>query len=75
MTRQQATGSVILYVNGLRVGSVTGGTQLLDSSTSIDFGRLFDGTNYFRGSLDELAIYNTVLTPNQIRSHFHNARR
>lgn len=75
MTREQATGTIVLYIDGGRAGSGTGGTQRLDTFTSLDFGRLLTGNNYFQGSLDEVAVYDRVLTPSQIRGHHHNARR
>ncbi|SDH09879.1 LamG domain-containing protein [Agrococcus jejuensis] len=76
MTRSNATGIVELWIDGRSVGTVTGGTQSLNSSASIDFGRLQTNIagQYYRGNLDEIAIYDRVLTNAEIQSHYANAR-
>ncbi|GAA4684253.1 hypothetical protein GCM10025780_32700 [Frondihabitans cladoniiphilus] len=71
MTRTRSTGSIVLFVDGAQVATATGGTQSLTSPTEIDFGRLAnDKGNYYRGSLDDIALYTSALTPAQVLSHY-----
>ncbi|TPW78299.1 LamG domain-containing protein [Schumannella sp. 10F1B-5-1] len=68
MTR--ASGVVRLYVDGTATGgSVTGSTAALTASTNIDFGRLQTGMNYYRGYLDEVAIYSRALSASEVSTH------
>jgi hypothetical protein len=69
-TRARTSGAMLLYVDGAAAGSATGSTVSLTSPTSIDFGRLQPGTNYYAGALDEIAIYSSVLPPATISGHF-----
>jgi hypothetical protein len=68
-TRAKATGALLLYVDGISAGSATGNLLSLTSATSLSLGRIQTGTNYFSGSLDEVAIYNSVLSPATITAH------
>lgn len=72
MTRTQSTGVFELWVDGQRVGSTTGSTQALTASANIDIGRLQTGIQYFRGSIDEVAISSRVLSGDEIRTHYLN---
>lgn len=72
MTRTQSTGIFELWVDGQRVGSTTGSTQALTASANIDIGRLQTGIQYFRGSIDEVAISSRVLSGDEIRTHYLN---
>jgi len=74
MTRAQSTGLVVLYVDGASVGSVTGTTNALTSTATMDFGRSTSGSNFLAGTMDELAMYNTVLSSATIASHYAEAR-
>jgi hypothetical protein len=69
VTRSMSSGLLSLYVDGALSGSVTGTTVALSSPT-LTIGRLNSGGNYFAGSLDEVAIYNTVLTSSTVASHY-----
>ena len=62
-----------IYVDGAAVGSVNGYTGALTSST-IYFGRVGDGGNYFAGSLDEIALYGAVLDGTTIGVHYAAGR-
>lgn len=70
VTRTQATGALAIYVDGALVGSTTGNTRLLDDQTQLNFGRMGFGGNYFAGTLDEVAVYTSVLTPATIGNHY-----
>ncbi len=70
-TRNKATGALALYVDGAAAGTATGAsTASLTGPASLNFGRIQSGSNYFAGSLDEVAIYNVVLSPATISAHF-----
>jgi hypothetical protein len=68
-TRQQSNGALTLYVNGSSVATGTGSTGALTAPASIHFGRILAGTNYLAGTIDEVAIYNTVLSLATVDDH------
>jgi prepilin-type N-terminal cleavage/methylation domain-containing protein len=72
-TRTMSTGVMQLYVDGAAAGSATGGTTALTGPSFINFGRIQSGNNYFAGSLDEVAIYNSVLSAATVTAHFNAA--
>ncbi|MFM9920122.1 LamG domain-containing protein [Lacisediminihabitans sp. H27-G8] len=69
-TRAVAGGQIILYLDGSSVATSTANTNSLTSSASVNFGRIATAANYYKGSLDEIAFYNSVLTPAQISNHY-----
>lgn len=71
-TRQRSTGQMKLYIDGLQVGSATGGTQSLTAPPRITFGRVQVDNNPFQGKLDEVAIYGRVLSIQEIQA-IHDA--
>jgi hypothetical protein len=42
----------------------------LTAQANINFGRLASGSNYFAGSMDEVAAYNVALSLATIRAHY-----
>ncbi len=70
MTRQGST--LRLYVNGKAVATATTPTGLSDTSANIfAIGRKSSSaTDFFNGSLDEIAIYIKALSAMQIQAHF-----
>jgi hypothetical protein len=73
-TRTRATGALALYVDGAAAGSATGGSvAALNAPPTINFGRSALNTNYFAGTLDEAALYGSVLSAATIADHY--ARR
>jgi hypothetical protein len=58
-----------LYVDGTSAGSATSNTNALTASANINLGRLASPGNYFAGTLDEVAIYNTVLSSGEAAAH------
>jgi Concanavalin A-like lectin/glucanases superfamily len=74
-TRTKTTGALQLYVDGVLAGSATtSNTASLMSSANINFGRIQSGSNYFLGSLDEVAVYNTALSGSTVTSHYNAGR-
>jgi hypothetical protein len=69
--RTNPTG-IKFYLNGAQMGpsqDPTGRTGLLDNTVPLDIGRRsFSSPVYFKGVIDELEIFNRVLTPVEIRS-------
>ncbi len=68
-TRQKSTGAITLYVNGAPDGSGTGaiGTSLT-SNASARIGGGFDGAANFTGTIDDVRVYNRVLSPRDIQT-------
>lgn len=61
-----------LYVNGILVKHVIIVGGPIDSSTKpVYIGKPL-GNNYYYGMLDEVAIYNRALTPEEIQQHYQN---
>jgi hypothetical protein len=69
-TRVKASGAITLYVDGVSVASGTGNTTSETSPTTITFGRINGATNYFAGTLDEVAIYNSALNATTVSNHY-----
>lgn len=74
VTRSQASGQVLLYVDGNPSASVTGGQQALDAATSVTIGAVRPGTGYFAGDLDEVSTYASVLSAGQVATHARAGR-
>lgn len=67
------TGSVVaLYVDAGADGTFAGGNVL--AATTLNIGRFYTGGFTWGGSIDEVALYNIVLTPAQIANHYAVAR-
>lgn len=71
MTRTASTAVFRLYADGVLLGSATGTTTAaLNVSAIISFGRAQEGNDYYTGTLDEVALYSSVLTSAQISGHY-----
>lgn len=73
----QSNGKVLLYVDGVLRGtaSITSGTGLLAATRPVSIGsrQSGSGTGYdgqFVGLIDEVALYRTALSSNQILNHY-----
>jgi hypothetical protein len=60
-----------MYLNGVLVSGPQTGTIIVNSNSLI-IGGAIGGKMYFNGSMDDLKIYNTVLTPEQVPFVFNN---
>jgi Concanavalin A-like lectin/glucanases superfamily len=69
--RTMVSGALQLYVDGIAAGTATGSTVALTSPSNINFGRLQSGSNYFAGSLDEIAVYSTAVSQSTITEHYN----
>jgi hypothetical protein len=72
----EANGRVVLYVDGVSnaSGTITAGSGILSSANPVTLGSRQSGTTaydaQFVGLMEEVAIYNSVLTPARIQAHF-----
>ena len=71
-TRDGSTGALVLYVDGASSGTATGPTIALTGSSTMNFGRVSNGSNYLRGILDEVAVYTSVLNAGTAMDHYHS---
>ncbi len=73
--RDVDTGTLKLYIDGQLDASTSDNTQTdLDSSAALNIGWLnLDEGYYFNGTIDELALYNRVLSEREIKSHYYLA--
>jgi acid phosphatase type 7 len=64
--------SVHLYIDGVDVtGTITNQT-MANNTQPLSIGQS-TGTAYLKGTADEIALYNTPLTPTQISQHYNTA--
>lgn len=64
--RDTESGSLYLYVNGEQVGTATDNSGDISSDLSLLIGNMASLTGQFTGSIDELKIYNTALSAEEI---------
>jgi RHS repeat-associated protein len=67
-----ASGVLKIYLDGNLVGtnSAAGFTSVVTSTSTFDVGRSAT-TNYFSGTIDEIAVYGSALTASQISDHYN----
>jgi hypothetical protein len=68
------SGETKVYVNGTQVGAtVTTAFTNIAESSNVDIGIGHLGTRWFNGLLDEVAIYDSALSPDRIVAHYDAA--
>ncbi len=75
MTRNATSGQITLYVDGAQHGQTTSDTGL-KTTTFDDFGVIGDTGGspvYFAGQLDELSVWNAVLSSTQVTDLYRRA--
>jgi Concanavalin A-like lectin/glucanases superfamily len=67
-TRVRNSGAMVLYIDGISVGSATSNTNSLTAPTSIEFGRPPSnyGPAYYLGMLDCVRIYDRALSATEV---------
>ena len=65
-TRNNSTGLMQVYIDGALENSITGPTGPRTATSSLYIGPNFIGGIGFVGQMDQLRIYNTVLSPSDI---------
>jgi histone H3/H4 len=65
-------GNTYLYINGNLTDSDydAGKTTLITNDKSATIGYPYTRFNYFNGAIDEVAIYNRALSPEEINAHY-----
>ncbi|MCB1322755.1 MAG: LamG domain-containing protein, partial [Leptospiraceae bacterium] len=67
---QRRNGSLELYLDAILKSQVTDNTTpTTENSTDVYFGSQSSATNFYNGSVDEIAFYRTGLDPATIQSH------
>ncbi len=64
-------GNGVIYLNGVQEASGAPGLPGSTGTTSLDFGHGDNGNNGWKGKMSDLAVYPSVLTAQQILSHYH----
>ncbi|MCX6344461.1 MAG: hypothetical protein NT018_05225 [Armatimonadetes bacterium] len=65
-TRNSATGQMKVYINGVLEATTTGPTGAKSVPATMHFGNLQTNINYFSGAIDQVKIFNSVLTATDI---------
>jgi hypothetical protein len=71
-TRQQALGTMKVYVDGILQAAGTGSKNTLNSSARLLFGAISSGGGYFNGNLDEIKIFSRTLSSNEVAALYFN---
>jgi len=72
-TREQASGTLKVYVDGLLETMGTGSTQSLTAAANLRFGSLQTGAGFFQGSLDEVRVFNRALGHQEIAALYDDS--
>ncbi|MBN2164169.1 MAG: hypothetical protein JXR25_13545 [Pontiellaceae bacterium] len=69
-TREQATGTIRVYVDGNLEASGSGNKNSLSASTSLLFG--VTGSRFLNGSMDEIQIFTRTLSDNEVAALYYS---
>jgi hypothetical protein len=73
MVRDKSRALVHYYINGEKKISVTGTSADVSNSGKLAIGRLSEeDTQYFKGKIDELSIYERIKSSEEILSDYHS---
>jgi hypothetical protein len=67
-TMDMTTNTLLLYRNGVQIASGTLSGTYTNGTAALRFGERADGSNDYDGKIDEVRIYNRVLSPVEMRS-------
>ncbi|WP_394845429.1 LamG domain-containing protein [Pendulispora brunnea] len=62
-----------IFYNGVEAASASFGLSILGTGATLSFGANSGGDHAFKGSLDEIAIYDRALTADRIQAHYNAA--
>jgi glucose/arabinose dehydrogenase len=68
VTRVSSSGLMTTYIDGVQDSTVTGPTGPRTAPAAMRIGGILSGGGFFPGSLDEVRIYNSVLSPTEINA-------
>ena len=71
-TREEPTGALTLFVDGVQVSAGRGGRQRLTSPPGLRAGVLQTGRNFLVGTVADVAVYSSVLPPATVTAHFRS---
>jgi hypothetical protein len=66
VTRNAATGAMVLYIDGAQQASATGPAGTRATPASLRIGSLQTNLNFFAGQIDEVRLFNAALTAAQV---------
>ncbi|HEY0479428.1 MAG TPA: LamG-like jellyroll fold domain-containing protein, partial [Kofleriaceae bacterium] len=66
VTRNAATGAMVLYVDGTQQATATGPTGTRNAPANLRVGSLQTNLNFFAGQIDEVRLFNAALTAAQV---------
>ena len=66
-TRSGVTGAIQIYVDGTLETTGTAATATRSAPVTLNIGKIHSGGGYFPGSIDEVRIYNYVISPATVR--------
>ena len=66
VTRNSSSGAMILYFDGVQQATATGPTGTKNAPANLRIGSLQTNINFFAGQIDEVRLYNVVLTAAQV---------
>jgi hypothetical protein len=58
-----------LYINGVQVASSSVSGSIRTNSNALFIGSSNGSSQFFRGTIDEVAVYSTALTATQVANH------
>jgi hypothetical protein len=64
-----------LYVNGVLENSLATGLSVENHTQQFALGKLSNGSSYYNGLMDEVAVYGSALSQQQITEHYNAGRR
>ncbi|MCE3074788.1 LamG-like jellyroll fold domain-containing protein [Chryseobacterium gwangjuense] len=69
ITRSVSTSETLIYINGVLQTTTSGGSTSYGTVNLMAIGAKTDGTQLFKGTIDEFRIWNTVRTAAQITAN------
>jgi hypothetical protein len=62
--------NLCVYINGVQKHCFAPAYGPAENSNALTIGGTADGFGYFNGAIDEVAIYDHVLTPERVAAHY-----
>jgi hypothetical protein len=72
-TRQQTTGLMKIYVDGVLSATGYAGRNTQNASTRLLFGAISSGSGYFNGSLDDIKIFTRTLSDEEAYALYNSS--
>jgi predicted alpha-1,6-mannanase (GH76 family) len=72
-TRQEAPGTINVYVDGSLQATGTGTKNTLNAPAQLRLGAIASGAGFFNGSLDEIKIFSRTLSTNEVAGLYYSS--